>query len=77
MALGLCVSLHADPLEPQVKISAMDEGIFHLSIGGAETHSTFLADDNAANRSVGQPVSNGDWSGVQTSDGELLLIEVR
>lgn len=59
--------------QPEVKISAIDEGIFHLSIGNAETHSTFLADTNAANRSVGQHVYDGDWSGVQTTDGELLF----
>ncbi len=59
--------------QPQVKISAIDAGTFHLSIGDAQTHSTFLANPNAANNSVGKAISDGDWSGVQTEDGELLF----
>src|SRR5580698_3462060 len=59
--------------QPDVKISAVDEGIFRLNIGNAETHSTFLADANTTKSSVGEVMSNGDWSGVQTADGELLF----
>jgi len=65
-----CVLAQNEPLA--VKVSAIDEGIFHLSIGNAEAHSTFLADTNAASRPVGQPVS-GYLNGVQTADGELLF----
>jgi alpha-glucosidase len=56
-----------------VKVTAVDEGTFHLSIGDAQTHSTFLANPNAANNSVGKAISDGDWSGIQTADGELLF----
>src|SRR5208282_2299002 len=67
--------LFAQNEQAQVRISAVDANTFRLSVvcgNESETHSTFLADTNAG-ISTGQTISNGDWTGVRTVNGELLF----